>query len=182
MLRPTLSLIFVLCLLTTPACDIGKLTGTGTPAIVTTQSIWVSASWGGGRTGTPLESKGVTPNNLNGAYCPATSVLLYNHTSPIAGWASFGGLILKNNCNVPVSYLVCATAGGSSSNGIPSCAVDPRMTLIGNMISVDLGAGEFTYVGNTSLDAGVNVFYCPSSNQFTLGIVKSAAPTDCWKP
>jgi hypothetical protein len=182
MIRRTLFLAAAACLLAAQGCDLSKLTGTGTPAITTTQSIWINANWGGGRTGSPLDLKAITPNNLSGSYCPATSVLLYNHGSPIPGWTNVNGLILKNNCNVSVSYLVCSTAGGSQSNGIPKCAIDPQMTLLSSMITIELAGGEFTYVGNTSLDAGVNVFYCPSGNQFTLGIVKSATPTDCWKP
>jgi len=182
-IRRTVSLAAAACLLAAPGCDLSKLTDVPTPAITTTKSIWVNANWGGGRTGSPSLLEAETPNNLNGSYCPAVSVLLYNHGSPIAGWTNVAGLILKNNCNVPVSYLVCATAGGSVSNGIPSCTVDPRMTPLSRMLVIDgLAGGGFTYVANTSRDASVNVFYCPSGSQFTLGIVASAAPTDCWKP
>lgn len=176
----------IVCLMGAKGCDLSSVAGIdkeSQPAIVTTPSIWINANWGGGRTGSPLGTKAVTPSNLNGSYCPATTVLLYNHGSPIPGWTNVGGLILKNNCTATVSYLVCATAGGSESGGIPSCAIDPRMTSLNRMIVIsDLPGSGFTYVGNTSLDAGVNVFYCPTGNQFTLGVVPSAAPTDCWKP
>jgi hypothetical protein len=173
-------------------CDLSKLAGT-TSAISTTQSIWISASWSGGRTGTPLESKGVTPNNLNGSYCPANSVQLYNHGSPIPGWTNVAGLMIRNTCTSPVHYLICSTSGGSQVNSIPKCSIDPRQTPPGNMLTIDLGESDskgcvgwvdrcYTYVANTQLDAGVNVFYCPTDSQFTLGVVDSDAPTDCWKP
>ncbi len=185
MFRRVLSLAAAIGIVALSGCNVAKLLGTdttGTSKLTTTQSIWINANWGGGATGLPNGAKAVTPNNLMGSYCPATSVLLYNHTSPISGWATFGGLILKNNCSASVSYLICSTAGGSQSNGIPKCDVDPRTTPLSRLLSLDLPGGAFDYVGNTTIDAGVNVFYCPSGNQFALGIISGAAPTDCWKP
>ena len=55
------ALLIVLCLSSCKGITDALSTASGK---TTYPSIWINASWLGGRTGTPLQSMGVTPNNI----------------------------------------------------------------------------------------------------------------------
>ena len=146
-------------------------------------SIWINASWGGGRTGTPLSSTAVTPNGIIGSYCPASAIILYNHNAAYYPQGMDNSLVLYNTCTALIyEAAVCATAGsgggGGSSFGI--CGVDPRKTSVNNLLINPLPANsKYNTYGNTSLNLDINLFYCATGSHMNLGEVSGKDPTDC---
>ena len=153
----------------------------GTTTKRTYPSIWINASWSGGRTGTPLDVKAVTPNNIVGSYCPATSIQLYNHTTKFPPFPLGDGLILYSNCSAFIlEAAVCATAGSGGGNGsLPICAVDPRQTPSNSVEINPLSTQSPMPYGATGVNLSINVFYCAAGSSLNFGQVASAAPTDC---
>ncbi len=142
----------------------------------------ITATWSGGRTGTPTNSTGYTPGYFpangvfTGTYCPTSSIVLQNHVQQTRG------LFIRNNCSKPVSMLVCGFAGSGSGNAdLPTCNVDPRTTPLNRLLVVDLAVGEEQFVANTLLSLSLVVLYCGVGDLFTLGVVASKNPTDCFQ-
>jgi hypothetical protein len=147
----------------------------------TYKSVWINASWSGGRTGTPLESTADTPTSYVGSLCPANAILMENHTTRYAAFPFGDILILTNNCTIAIEYVaMCRTAGsGSVAASIPVCATDPRQTPASNLNIHRLGRGVPDPWGTTSVNLDVNVFYCAQGSHLNLGEISGKAPTDC---
>ncbi|MEA3246104.1 MAG: hypothetical protein U9Q74_08085 [Gemmatimonadota bacterium] len=148
-------------------------------------AVWVHASWSGGRTGTPLESKGVFPANYFGAVCPANSVVLENHTTKYAAFPFGDILLLSNTCGNIIWVAVCRTSGsgGVASPSIPTCSPDPRDTP-GDHFNIQRlsGAGGPYPFGNTPINLDVEVFWCGTGSDFNFSVSKprsGAKATDC---
>ena len=174
------ALLIVLCLSSCKGITDALSTASGK---TTYPSIWINASWLGGRTGTPLQSMGVTPNNIIGSYCPANSLTLLNHDANYYAQGMDGGLVVTNNCTVRIfEAAVCRTAGSSGgvSGGLGICAIDPRKTSPQNLVVEVLAPGSrFNYYGNTSIDLNVNLFYCATGSHMNLGEIAGKDATDC---
>lgn len=175
------ALLFVLCLSGCPSISDSLSPTAGKK---TYPSIWIYASWGGGRTGTPLQSTAVTPNTIIGAYCPANSLVLLNHsTSSTLPPGYDQGFLVQSNCTSLISEVAaCNTAGsGGTANSMGICGTDPRKTSANNLLILPLPPLSKTtgYFGRTSLGLDVNVFYCATGSHMNLGEVAGKDPTDC---
>lgn len=148
----------------------------------TFKAVWINANWQGGRTGTPLEVKNVTPDTGVGMLCPAEALVLENHVSyhamdPTKLW-------ITNKCDHAISEVaVCMTASGSggAAEFLRTCAVDPRETPADNLDIHHIGAigsGPELY-GDTPVDLDISVFYCSTGSHMNFGEVKYISPTDC---
>jgi hypothetical protein len=168
-----------LALVTLAACS--GLTDALSPTKSTYKSVWINASWSGGRTGTPLASTADSPVDYVGSLCPANALLLENHTTRYAAFPNGDILIVTNNCTIPIEYVaICRTAGsGGSASSIPVCATDPRQTPVSNFNVHRLGRGSPDPWGTTSLNLDINVFYCAQSSHLNFGEISGKPPTDC---
>ena len=95
----------------------------------TFKSVWITASWTGGRTGRPLNSRGIDPlaGTCLGRLCFSSSLTLENH--PESDLTVDGnGFYVRNSCSTaPSDVAFCRTAGsGGGPSSIPICAVDPK--------------------------------------------------------
>ena len=151
------------------------------PSKSTYKSVWINATWTGGRTGTPLESKTDSPTSFTGSLCPANALLLENHTTRYAAFPNGDILIVTSNCTIVIDYVaICRTAGsGSTAAVIPVCATDPRQTPASNLNIHRLGRGTPDPWGTTSVNLDINVFYCAQGSHFNFGELSGKAPTDC---
>lgn len=148
----------------------------------TYKSVWINASWSGGRTGTPLSSTADSPTNFVGSLCPANALLLENHTTKYPPFPSGDILIVTNNCTVVIDEVaICRTSGSSGGTAatLPVCAVDPRQTPSGNFNIHRLGRGTPDPWGTTSVNLDINIFYCAQGSHLNFGQVSGKAPTDC---
>lgn len=154
------------------------------PAARRFQAVWINASWSGGRTGTPLGVKAVSPSSFFGRLCPASSLVMENHSTRFPGFGSTDILVISNNCTIPVLIAVCATAGsGGSGSSLPVCAIDPRKTPLNRVKIARLsGGGQPEPLGQTSRNLDINVFFCSDISTFNWGKVPGADPTDCVDP
>jgi len=148
----------------------------------TYQSLWINASWSGGRTGTPLESKGVTPTGIIGSYCPVNSVVLLNHYATYGPQGLDNSLVINSNCSsLIMEVALCATAGsGGTGNSFGICGVDPRKTSPNNLLIYPLPPNSTRNPwGRTGLSLDVNIFYCATGSHMNLGEVSGKDATDC---
>ncbi|MBZ5555740.1 MAG: fibronectin type III domain-containing protein [Acidobacteriia bacterium] len=166
-------------------------TTTTTGGTRTFPAVWVNASWVGGRTGTPLSSKGIDPPSHFGALCPASSLLLENHPSydpfldldfPGSGtlYATFSG------CTpLPSNLAMCRTSGsGGGSSNIPTCSSDPRTTPASNVVPIQHIGTVHTPIGTaTPINFDVNIFWCSDQSEINVfravGRLTTAANLDC---
>lgn len=172
--------LLLMCLCGCPSLTDAVSPGSGRQ---TYPSIWIYASWSGGRTGTPLESKAVTPNTIIGSYCLASSLVPLNH---YAGYALQGldqGLVVDSDCTSSIYELAaCNTAGsGGTGNSMGICGTDPRKTSPSNLLIIPLAAlsKRNGYFGRAGLNLDVNLFYCAAGSHLNLGQVAGKDPTDC---
>src|SRR5262245_13500543 len=126
--RYALVVVTVACGLFVASCS--KLTEP-TDVLKTYRSVWINASWTGGRTGPPLNVKTDGPGSFSGSYCPPSALILENHSTRfknIWSWAD-QTLVFKNTCTAPVEMAACVSAGtGGNSSEFPVCNTDPRTT------------------------------------------------------
>lgn len=147
-------------------------------------AIWINASWSGGRTGTPLESKAVTPNNIVGSYCPAGSIVPLNHYAPYAGGIVNEGLFVDSNCTALIGEMaacVSAGSGGVAPAALKTCGVDPRKTSPSQLLIYPVPplAKRTVFYGGTGVALDVNLFYCATGSHLNLGQVAGKDPTEC---
>lgn len=156
------------------------------PQFKTYEAIYIHASWGGGATGPPINSKGIVPPNFTRSYCPPNLLDLQNHNQVYA--SLFGDtssdLVFANRCSAPIDLLVCASAGsGSPPSAFPICNIDPRTTPMSRLKIINLGAagnGTRSAFWETSpLSLDLNIFYCGVGDTGTAGLIPGANPTDC---
>lgn len=147
-------------------------------------AVWVNAQWIGGRTGTPLTSKGIDPVNPFGLLCPANSLVFENHP-PVINFNE-DQLTVTNNCHRQIlAFAVCRTAGsGGGASTIPICAIDPRQTPLSNVYSLVVGSTTNRQpLGQTPIDFDVNVFWCSDTSVINAFLgsnrVTTAAMMDC---
>jgi hypothetical protein len=174
----------VLSFLVMAACNMGSLTEES--GLTTYRSVWINASWNGGRTGSPSSSETDGPGSFTGSYCPLNSLILENHSSRYQSVFSNSRdvLVFKNSCNLPADLLVCVSAGsGGNSSEFPVCNTDPRTTPLNRLASVNMGPNgngiQSTTWRQTGLNLDLNIFYCGAGDVFTAGAVSGANPTDC---
>lgn len=151
------------------------------PTVATFKSVWITASWSGGRTGTPLNSRAVSPTTYVGSLCPAAALLLENHTTRYAAFPFGDILIITNNCTSFIyEVAVCRTAGsGGVASALPLCAVDPRETLASHLDIQRIGSGSHQPYGTTPIDLDISIFYCSQGSHLNLGQIPGKSPTDC---
>ena len=174
----------VLSFLVMTACS--NFLPTEESGLTTYQSVWINASWSGGRTGSPLSSRTYGPGSFTGSYCPASSLILENHSSRYESVFSHSRsvLVFKNTCTSSANLLVCATAGsGGNSSEFPVCNTDPRTTPLSRLVAVDMGPNgsglQSTTWRQTGLNIDLNIFYCGAGDAFAAGVISGANPTDC---
>lgn len=143
---------------------------------------WVSASWGGGRTGSPLNSRGIDPPTWFGLLCPAKALVLQNHPENDT-FESIGGAFYVSNvsCTPTIrNAFACRTAGsGGGASQIPVCAVDPRQTLATNMTWIPSVGSSRTYVGSSPVNFDINIFWCSDLSRMNFGTYPTLNQTDC---
>jgi hypothetical protein len=168
------------------SCTALSPTTPGGSATTTYQSVWINASWGSGKTGSPDDSKAVGPGNFTGSYCPANSLILSNHSLQYQAVFSNSRdvLVFKNTCGENANLLVCVSAGsGGNFSEFPVCNVDPRTTPFTRLASIDMGPNNSGLQSTTWRETGpslsLNVFYCGVGDSFALGAIPGANPTDC---
>ncbi len=174
----------VVTLLATMSC--GGLPSIGPSKIPTYESIYINASWSGGRTGTPLSVRTYGPGSFTGSYCPSESLILENHSTRYQSVFSNSAsvLVFKNTCGQPANLLVCVSAGsGGNSSEFPVCNTDPRTTPLSRLASVNMGPSssglQSTTWRTTGVNLDLNIFYCGVGDSFALGAVPGANPTNC---
>lgn len=158
----------------------------GTGGKRTFKSVWVNATWSGGRTGTPLSSTGVdpVPSTVFGNLCLANQLKLENHATDTGSFLD-DQFVVSNNCGRLMHVAVCRTAGtGGGTSAIPVCAVDPRETSASNItVSAISSSGNRNAIGKTPINFDVNVFWCSDESHFNISTgtkeVSSAAALDC---
>lgn len=158
------------------AADITGLKPTTWPAV------WVSATWSGGRTGTPLNSRGIDPPTHTGNLCPAKVLTLENHPAEYSYYPFGTEFVGTNNCTAVIEIAYCRTAGsGGGSADVPVCATDPRQTAESNLkFARILSASDHHLLAlTTPVDFDIQVFWCSDDSTFNLGAVKGVAQTDC---
>ena len=132
------------------------------------EPVWITASWTGGAAGAPNDRTDREPATFQGQLCPAASVLLTNQTA---------GAVLNviNNCTIPMSLAICATAGGLAQPnlGLEDCAVDPFDTPLSRLKLITLLPGNLGDYVNASPILSIQVFYCSDETLF------AAAPARC---
>ncbi|MBI3402476.1 MAG: fibronectin type III domain-containing protein [Acidobacteria bacterium] len=134
-------------------------------------AVWVSASWIGGRTGTPLSSRGIDPTTHFGTLCLANSITLKNHPDPNGSYFHSDDSLfaLNTGCSAPMTTVAfCRTSGsGGGASSIPICATDPRETPLSNLGITAVGrSGAGTWIGTTPINFDVNVFWCSDQSTF----------------
>jgi len=163
------------------------------PGVVTNKrtfpAVWVSASWSGGRTGSPLNSRGIDPPSHFGALCPANTLSLENHPSndPFIDldYPGSGSLNARfTGCTpLPLNLAACRTAGsGGGTSDIPICSIDPRLTPSSNVKAIQRIGSVFTRLGTTPINFDVNIFWCSDTsdlNIYSLNRTTSASNLDC---
>ncbi len=187
---PTLRLtVAIAAMLATMACDLlnptDKPDPTPPPPVIKTYpAMKINARWSGGRTGSPSNLEAV--EGTHGGFCPASSLLLENHSARFKNLFSWSEqvLVIYNNCTAAASLLVCSTyGGGGSSSEFPSCDKDPSTTPLSRMDIVELGPANNSLQSATWRTTGpaldIFIFYCNPGDPFALNIIPGAKPTDC---
>ena len=178
-LRRAVSLAAMYVVATAGSCSVADLT---TPKAASWPAVWVSATWSGGRTGTPLSSRGIDPNTHTGNLCPAKVLTLENHPTEYSYYPFGTEFVGSNSCTVAIEIAYCRTAGsGGGSADVPVCDTDPRQTPESNLKFARIGSGTDHHLLalTTPLNFDVQVFWCSDDSSFNLGAVKGVASTDC---
>ena len=165
-------LILIVALGAASACN-GPTPG---PDVIQTPAVWITASWSGGRTTTPLDEKSQEPQYWDGQLCHADTIVLdnYNYSEllklRLLTWCPPGtnvcsSLVIHNNCSIPVSVWMCLASG--SGGRIPPganlhqiCATDPQQTSPENMLPAVLPPGMNDPISETSPNLTLDLFYC----------------------
>ena len=130
------------------------------------EPVWITASWTGGTIGFPNDRTNREPAEFPGPLCPASSVILTNQQA---------GAVLNiiNNCTGPISFAICATAGGliQPDLGLDPCAVDPFDTSFFNFKHITLNPGSEGDFVNSTPSLSIQIFYCSDEAQFVAGPV-----------
>jgi hypothetical protein len=148
-------------------------------------AVWITASWSGGRTGTPLSSRGIDPLTHFGTLCLANSITLKNHPDPEGSFFHSDDSLFATNtgCSAAMTTVAfCRTSGsGGGASSIPICATDPRETPLDNLRVVAVSrAGVGTFIGTTPINFDVNVFWCSDTSTFNFDRrVRGLPLTEC---
>lgn len=143
---------------------------------------WVSASWIGGATGTPLSSRGIDPASPFGNLCPANSLTLKNHQGGSFFHADDSLFATNTGCSFAMTTVAfCRTSGsGGGASDIPICATDPRETPFSNLTIMAVSRlGVGTWIGTTPINFDVNVLWCSDQSFMNFGNVPSLGQTEC---
>ncbi len=148
------------------------------------QSASITATWLGGATGMPLQSKSFFPSTYSGSLCPATSIELENHSGTYTQiFGDVNILVLVGHCTVGIDIAMCAAAGsGGGATDLPTCSTDPTQTPESNLYFTHVSPNSPNPVGTTPVNLTVVVFWCSGGSSFNLGQKSSAASTDCIAP
>jgi hypothetical protein len=147
------------------------------------KSVWITASWSGGRTGSPLNSRGIDPlaGTFFGSLCLANSVTLTLEDHPERATSEGQRELWAASSCGPMTVAFCRTAGsGGGASSIPICAVDPKETPFNNVYLAPR-IGSRTYIGTAPPSFDINVFWCSSTSHINaLGTLVSGVPRmDC---
>lgn len=154
------------------------------PAKDTFPAVMITATWSGGATGAPIDVKSVSPTTYTGSLCPASSLLMLNHSHNYDQQFGTGStaLVLTSNCTVGYFAAICAAAGsGGTATTLPTCAIDPRKSTANQLLITRLGKTP-NPVGQTGVALTVVIQYCSTTTSFNLGTVSGANSTDCVAP
>ena len=162
----------------------------------TFKAAWVHASWVGGRTGTPLSSRGIdpVPSTVIGRMCPVNALTLENHPTRYPAYLDLITdeprplLVGRINCSLtPLRAAMCRTAGsGGGASDVPICATDPVQTPLSNVKLVDILSTPGVppiLASQTPRNFDVNILWC--SDRADLNVmqgtrfVRGVAPLDC---
>ena len=151
----------------------------GTTNKRTFPAVWITASWSGGATGTPLSSRGIDPLTHFGTLCLANSITLKNHPGGLFAGADDTLFATNTGCSAAMTTVAfCRTSGsGGGASSIPTCAIDPRETPFNNLRIVAVSRlGVGTPVGTTPINFDVNVFWCSDQSTFNYDRRVSGKP------
>lgn len=161
------------------------------PLLSTYQSVWINASWIGGRTGPPLDSRSEVPPEASkaGRLCAPSTLLLENHGTrflDLLGSVVRNSFVVYNNCSITQELVLCVSAGSGGGGGkIPVCNQVARTTPLSRLYPVSLAPGNNGIRSatweNTSANLDINLFYCAEGTVFTAGLISGANATDCLK-
>jgi hypothetical protein len=145
----------------------------------------VNASWIGGRTGTPLNSKAVTPPTWVGTLCSANSITLENHPTQYPAYTG-PVLIARNTCSTAVMIAYCRSSGSGGGGDIPVCSTNPLLTPASNLRFLRVGRtqGVPTAVlsNNSPANLDLNVFWCSDKAPFNAGTESALPYLRCREP
>ena len=129
--------------------------------------VWITASWTGGAAGAPNDRTDREPADFQGQLCPASSLALTNQTAGVV-------LNVINNCTIPMTLAICATAGGLAQPnlGLDDCATDPFDTPLSRFKLITLFPGNLGDYVNSSQILSIQVFYCSDETQFITAPVR----------
>jgi len=175
--RPRVALSVVACSLLMIACAAPGTTSTSpsattVPTVTLYSAVEITASWQGGATGSPTQTKAFTPSTHPGQLCPATTMtLLYN--------AHGSDLQIGDSCSIPISYAVCFPQGAgqlvAANGGSATCATDPLQTSFNQFLfgSVTTGSAVDTAI-SLPANPSIILFYCDTGSTFTAPPLSSA--------
>ena len=176
--RPRAALAVVALSLLAIACAAPGTTSTSTsppatvPSVTLYSAVEITASWQGGATGSPTQTKAFIPSTHPGQLCPATTLtLLYN--------AHGSDLQIGDGCSIPISYAVCFPQGAgqlvTANGGSATCATDPLQTSFNQFLFGGVSTGP---VVDTAISLPANpsliLFYCDTGSTFTAPPLSSS--------
>lgn len=130
--------------------------------------VWITASWTGGAAGAPNDRTDREPESWKGLLCPASATGLVNHAN------GFAGLNITNQCNILITYAICATKGSLAQPqlGLSECATDPFDTPLTQFKIIPLNPGNLGDYINATETLSIQVFYCSDQTQLITGPVR----------
>jgi hypothetical protein len=157
--------------------------GRGAFGVVTYPAIMITASFP--FSGQATDVKSVVPI-FSGSHCLPSSLQMENRTARYKSLFSWSEtvFVFANQCTAPAHLLVCVFAGsGGNSSEFPVCNVDPRTTPASRLAPIDMAGGGQGAASATWRENGGSislvVFYCGVGDNFSLGGIPGANPTDC---
>ena len=153
---------FLLFAVTTFAACEGSTSSPNQPLFDEFTPTWTTASWSGGAKGSPNERRDEEATQWKGSICPASSVILSNHTE---------GSVLQiiNNCTITVTYALCVTSGSLSQPqfGLDVCAQDPFDTPLSRLTFKTINPGPLGDFINSTQNLSIQLFFCSNEMQLT---------------
>lgn len=150
------------------ACAVEPTAPGATNLLDSFEPTWTTASWTGGAKGPPNDRRDEEATQWKGRICPASSVILQNHTQ------EFAGLHIINNCTITVTYALCVTKGSlpQPQSGLQPCATDPFDTPFSRLTFKTINPGQLGDFINATQNLSIQLFFCSDEMQLTAPPVR----------